>query len=306
MKYLEKFDFFYFGKNKKKDWKDKFNDIYNFYLKNKNNKVSILDKPQINISDDSFWVARGKENLAFYGKNNKGNHNLELVDFTEADIYDYQSKEGVYSITEEEYNQYFKKVQEMSDWLDTLSDNEFKSDKSVSKTGYLNLDNIEQDPDLALIEKSDSLKSELKIINKEFEFELSYHIWTSLSTNELVVERRKLKITNLKVGFGGRFWCELFTIDPFNQKASIWLESDSSCEYYDLEENKWPYDSDKLIRMSSVKKEVTRKEERDYYKNIKYPYAFSYHITPSKYDTIEMVNNITKILEQMNSEIKKR
>jgi len=35
--HLKTYELFGFGSKKPKTWQDKFNDIYNFYLKNKNN-----------------------------------------------------------------------------------------------------------------------------------------------------------------------------------------------------------------------------------------------------------------------------
>jgi hypothetical protein len=57
--------------------------------------------------------------------------------------------------------------------------------------------------------------------------------------------------------------------------------------------------------MSSIKKELTRKEERDFEKNRKYPYAFSYDITPCKWESMELVKEITSLLQQMNDSINK-
>ena len=76
-------------------------------------------------------------------------------------------------------------------------------------------------------------------------------------------------------------------------------------EYYDLEENKWPYNRNKLISMSVVEKEMTRKQQRDYDNNRKFPYAISYQVTPSEYKSIELVKDITQILVEMNLGLKK-
>jgi hypothetical protein len=306
MKHLRKFnELFGFGSKKPKTWKDKFQDIYNFYLKNKDKKdTRSFDLPTADVKDDSLSISKGFDNhLAFYGKTTSDkNRHMEIVDFSECDYSDPKSTKGVYPITQAEWNEYKKKIQEISDWLDERSEKEFgKSGSSVSDDGNIDLDFNEAD--LALEEISDKVKSELKIIGKKYEFEMSYHLWTSNSTNKLIIERKELQINDLKFGFGGgRFWCQLFTKDPFDEKAEIWLESHSSSEYYDFESNKWPYhgDKNKIIRMSSVKREMTRKEEREFEKNRKYPYAFSYEITPCKWDSMELIKELTNILKQIN------
>jgi hypothetical protein len=311
MKHLKTLnELFGFGSKKPKTWKDKFQEIYNFYLKNKDKKdINALDIPRADVKDDSLSISQGFDNhLVFYGKTKeKSNRNMELVDFSEADYSDPKSTKGVYPITQAEYDEYKEKIQEISDWLDDRSEKEFgKSNTGISDSGELSMDFNEGD--VALDELGEKVKSELKIIGQKYEFEMSYHLWTSNSSNKLVVERRELPINDLKFEFGGgRFWCQLFTVDPFGVKAGIWLESDSSSEYYDFDSHKWPYhgDKDKIISMNSIKKEMTRKEEREFEKNRKYPYAFSYDITPCKYNSIQLIKEITDILQQMNMGLKK-
>ena len=301
MKWIKTYQLFEFA-SEQKTWKDRFNDIYTFYLKNKDKKdINILDLPHANVDDDSMDISMGLENhLAFYHKTG-GNHNMEVVDFSEADYSDPKSKEGVYPITQNEYDEYKKKIQEISDWLDKRSEKEFgKSGSKVSDTG-IDLDFDESD--IALEEISDKVKSGLNVIGKKYEFEMSYHLWTSNSTNELVIERKDLPIKDLKIGFGGgRFWCQLFTLDPFGEDAVLWLESDSSSEYFDFEKHNWPYHDhkDEMIRMSTLDKEMTRKEKRDFEKNRKYPYAFSYNISPCVWESMELIKTITSILQELN------
>lgn len=304
MIYLKTYELFGFGSKKSKTWQQKFDDIYNFYLKNKNKEdISVIDLPHADVKDNDLSISQGLDNhLVFYGDTGR-NHNWELVDFSEADYADPKSDKGVYKITPEIYEEYKKKIQEISDWLDERSEKSFgKSHSSVSDDG-LDLDFDETD--IALEEVSDKIKKELKLIGKEYEFEISYHLWTSNSTNKLVVERKNLKINDLKVGFGGgRFYCQLFTKDPFDKNAEIWLEDDSCHEYYDLEENKWPYDKDNIIRMNTIKDEMTRKQERESNKNRKYPYAFSYDVTPCEWNSMELIKEITSLLKEMNNSLK--
>ena len=304
-KWIKTYELFGFGSKKPKTWQDRFNDIYNFYIKNKNKKdISAMDIPHADIKKNEISIDQGLDNrLVFYGQTGLS-RNWEVLDFSEVDYADPKSTKGVYKITPEIYEEYKKKIQEISDWLDERSEKSFgMSDSTVSDSGFdLDFDEF----DLEIEEISDKIKSELKVVGKEYEFEISYHSWTSNSSNVHVVERRKLKITDVKFDFGGgRFWCELFTKGAFDEPTYLWIESDSSSEYYDLEENKWPYNRNKLISMSVVEKEMTRKQQRDYDNNRKFPYAISYQVTPSEYKSIELVKDITQILVEMNLGLKK-
>lgn len=298
MKYIKTYELFGFGSKKPVSWKQKFDDIYNFYLKNKNEKdISVKDRLDAIVNENDMSISKGIESLRFYRRNNT----FEIIDFSE---FDYKSDKGVYKITSEIYEEYKKKIQEISDWLDERSEKSFG--KSRSNVSDVDFDLDFDEADLALEEVSDKIKEELKLIGNEYEFEISYHLWTSNSSNKLVVERRFFKIEDLKIDFGGdRFYCQLFTKDPFNKNAQILLESDSNNEYYDFEENKWPYDKDNIINMTTIKDEMTRKQKRDFEKNRKYPYAFIYHISPCNWESIELIKNITMLLSEMNNMIKK-
>ncbi len=302
MNYIKTYELFSFGK-KSKTWQEKFEEVYKFYLDNKNKEMLPHLLPHADVNDDSFSIAQGSKHIVVYG-NTTGRHKMEVVDFEENDIYDAKSSKGVYPISQEEYDKYLIKCQEISDWLDDISEKEKgKSHSTIGEEGFeLDFD----EGDLALDELNDKLKSQLPI-GQELEFELSYHAWLSESKNTLIVERRKLKINDVKIGFGGnRFYAQVFTIDPFNQKAAMWIESDTSSEYHDLESLRWPYRDVELIRMSYIKPEMSRKEERESTKNRKYPWSFSYDITPSKYESIEFIKNITELLSQLNDQIKNR
>ena len=193
MKFLKTYELFGFGSKKPKTWQDRFNDIYNFYIKNKNKKdISAMDIPHADVKKNKISISQGLDNhLVFYGQTGL-NHNWEVLDFSEVDYADSKSTKGVYKITPEIYEEYKKKIQEISDWLDERSEKSFGvSDSTVSDSG-LELDFDEAE--LEIQEISDKIKSELKVVGKEYEFEISYHSWTSNSSNVHVVERRKLKI----------------------------------------------------------------------------------------------------------------
>lgn len=294
------------NENKSKSWQEKFNDIYNFYLKNKDKEdISVLYIPSVDLKENDFSISQTLDNhLVFYGQTGF-KHNWEVVDFSEADIYDTKSTRGVYEITPEDYDKYREKVQEISDWLDDRSEREFgKSISSVSNTGDLNLEIDESE--IALLDFSEKVKSELEL-PKSLEFEISYRLWTSSSSNELVNERFNFVINDLKFDYGGdRLWCELFTKDPFGNDAYMWIESDTNHEYFDFENHNMPYDMDKLIKIDLVKKEMTRKDKRENSKNNKFPYVLWYEATPCKWESIEFIKKLTSILKEMNLSLKNK
>ena len=112
MNYLKTYELFGFGSKKSKTWQEKFDDIYDFYIKNKNNKdISAMDIPHADVKKNDFSINQRLDNhLVFYG-NTGGNHNWELVDFSEVDYSNLKSDKGVYKITPEIYEEYKKKEQ---------------------------------------------------------------------------------------------------------------------------------------------------------------------------------------------------
>lgn len=285
-----------FGFNNYNTWKNKFHAIYYFYLKNKNNKeISPLDI-DVSIDDNSASISQRLDNSIGFFKRDTGEY--EVIDFSQIDYKNPKSKKGVYTITKNIYDEYVKKIQEISDWLDERSESSFNiSDVEINSIGEININSL----DLLLDEISDKVKSELKIIGKEFEFELSYHSRISNSSNKLIIERKKLKINDLEFGFGGgRFWCQLFTTGAYGEKTALWIESNSSHEYVDFEKEGWPYDRKEIIRMVVIKQEMNRKQQREFEKNRKYPYTISYDTTPSEWSSMEMIKDLTFILKELN------
>ena len=103
MKFLKTYELFGFGSKKPKTWKDRFNDIYNFYIKNKNKKISAMDIPHADVKKDEVSISQGFDNhLVFYAQTGL-NHNWEVLDFSEVDYADTKSTKGVYKITPEIY-----------------------------------------------------------------------------------------------------------------------------------------------------------------------------------------------------------
>ena len=189
----------------------------------------------------------------------------------------------------------------MSDFLDEQSEKNFnKSGTTITDDGIeLGFD----ESDTTIDEMNFHLQKEFdKYIDKEYEFEIQYHLCSEESKNEKITERVKLPILDIRIEFaGGRFYSEIETEGVQGEKCKLWLEG-RKYEYVDLEGKRPDYGE--IITMDKVKEELTRKQERE---NVtKYPYIISYKTTPSKYDSIEFINTITELLEHLNDEIKKR
>jgi hypothetical protein len=301
---LEFFDFL--KKNKpKKDWRSEFDEVYKYY-----NSIKVKPSKDYHFfnvgieSKDNFDVALDQIHIGFHNRNGK----LEVTNYKEIDFDNFRGRTGEENgpghykdITQSEFDEYLKKTQEMSDFLDEQSEKKFnKSGTTISDDGIeLGFD----ESDTAIDEMNFHLQKEFdKYIDKEYEFEIQYHLWSEESKNEKITERVKLPILDIRIEFaGGRFYSEIETEGVQSEKCKLWLEG-RKYEYVDLEGKIPSYDQ--IIKMNKVSKELTRKQERE---NVtKYPYIISYKATPSKYDSIEFINTITELLEHLNDEIKKR
>lgn len=301
---LEFFDFL--KKNKpKKNWRSEFEEVYKYYksIKVKPSKKYHYFNVEVK-SKDNFDVAFDQIHIGFSNRNGE----LEVTNYKEIDWDNFRGRTGEENepghykdITQSEFDEYLKKTQEMSDFLDEESENKFnKSGTKVSDEGIeLGFD----ESDTTIDEMNFHLQKEFdKYIDKEYEFELQYHLWSEESKNEEITERIKLPILDIRIEFaGGRFYSQIETKGVQGENCKLWLEG-RKYQYVDLEDKR--PDFKEIIMMDKVKKELTRKQERE--NVIKYPYIITYKVTPSKYDSIEFINTITELLEHLNDEIKKR
>lgn len=306
MRYLKQFNKFNEGlfsnifskHDTKKSWKDKFDDLYKRF-KSKNCPFISSD-----IEDNYFSVSIEKTHLVFY------KNGYEVVDFEECDIKPNSTK-GRYEIDKQTYDEYLKKAIEISDFLDKESEENLnKSTTTIGPDGWVNLSEY----GIRIEEINQILRDNIfkKYIGKEFEFEMSYHLWTSGSSNEHKVERYLLPIKDIRINIGGgRCFIYILVTDSFGDNYNMWIEEDTTTEYIDLEENKWPYHNIKdagknLIRMHKVRKEMSRVDKRNADKNQKYPYTFSYDATPCRYNSIEFIKEIVELLKELNDQLRKK
>lgn len=280
---LEFFDFF---KKSEKTWKDKLISIkksFDIYKNDYSKKIYLESNIQSNYFSLSILDGRINENLIFTKRSDDYEVLIEYKD--------------VVKITESDYKYAKDIAQEISDFLDEKSEKEFNiSNTTINSDGSINFNEL----DIALDQLGYDLEDKIfnKYLNKSFEFEIKYYLWSEETKTEEIVERKNLKINDIKIGYtGDRFYINLHTKGVMNENCSIWIESDTKKEYTDLEKR-----FSRGIKMDIVKEPMSRKSQREYVR--KYPNIISYDVSPSKYDTIEFISDIVELLAILNKELK--
>ncbi len=303
---LEFFDFF--KKNEPapefKNWKDRVEFLYNKYKEIKSNPPKGYYNLDAEVKGDNFDISYmgrvGKSviNIHIFFKFKNGEY--EVTDFSEVDYNDIKSNKGHYKITKEEYDKYLPYAKEISDFLDAKSEKEYKKSGSfMDEDGDIHIDKSDIEIDELNYELEDKLFK--KYIGKEYEFEIAYNLIKSKSEHDKVVERKKLKIGEIRVDYGGeRFYMTIQTKGPLGENCSIWLEPTSKAEYSDMSAKFKRYGD--FIKMDIIKPELSRKQKRE--KEQEYPYVIWYEISPCKYDTIEFIKDMTELLGAMTEQIK--
>jgi hypothetical protein len=306
MKYLRIFEEFnLFKRNEqsnKLDWKGKFDQFYKTYQEQKQGKSKNI-KLTVDIKNDGFnlfeldFKKKYKDNINLFF--NKRENKYDVADMSEVDMDNMKSDKGHYTISKEEYESYLKKIQEIDNWLNDEDDKLFnKSTSSIGDDGKIDL-NVDE-YDLAIDDINYKLKKELfkKYIGKSFEFEAGYSLWTSKHENKYVCERYMFPIVDIEfhVRSSTSFYFNIITKDPYGDKAVIWFEHDTKAtEYVDLSNN--PKDTyHTTLEMDTVGKELSRRQKQELEKNPKFPHAYSYKLSPSKYDSIEFMKELRDVL----------
>lgn len=302
MIYIKEF-FDFFKKKENLNWEQKFNFVYKTFLNYKKNNLPNKIYIDVVLEDESFFItiiSKQRCSLSF-DKN-------EVTDMDECDFVNLKSKKGHYTITEEQFDSYYKKAVEISNWLDEKSEKNLnKSRSSVSDKG-LNLDIDEYE--LHLDDLNDKLKSELlkKYIGKKFEFEFGYNfVPYENSKITYVCERYDIKITDIKVGFRGmdqehKVYMNVFCENGIYNKSYFFVEFDSYTNYTNLEKKPLTLKKDALWLIEE-KPELSRRAKREY--DEKYPKFLSTLISPSKYDSIEFIKELVEVLQQFMEMSKK-
>jgi hypothetical protein len=301
-------EFFDFFKSKTPNtWQEKFDYVYNTFLdykkKDKDNKIHI----NIDLKEDSFIIStldlkkKYKENVSLAFSPDK------VLDLNDCDYSDFKSKIGTYEITKNQFDNFYKKAKEISDWLDEKSEKNLnKSGSSVSDSGF-NLDINEYD--LNLEDLNDKLKSEIfkKYLGKDFEFEFGYNLIPNEKDKIIYLcERYDLHITDIKVGFRSmdqehKVYINVFCKNGIYNKSYFFVEFDSHTNYFNLE--KKPFNLEDALFLMEVEPELSRKAKREY--NSKYPKFLTTLISPCKYNSIEFIKELVEVLQQLMEMSKK-
>jgi len=270
--------------------------------------VSMDKNPSI-----SYWNKNGNYHVLVEEKDGK----YYLVDFNDKDgkmgqkdPETHKYKTFPTDISKEEYNRYKKSLEVIDEYLDEKDDEKKSSEQpSVGETG--NFINLKEDP---LEEANYLITKELeKYIDKSFTFDTDYITWDSGNSNNSStkeIEETFLKIKEFKIDFYKsldddskmEFFGEIiadWSID--NKEYKIMIDQKYKPEWIDLKKDKFSKGFyDKILKPHCTEKR-TRREEKKFWKEVKYPMTQLISMTPSKYDTIEMISNFISIIEMANN-----
>jgi hypothetical protein len=207
-------------------------------------------------------------------------------------------------LIKKEFNDYMKKLQEISGWLDDISQNNLKKNYNVISDDSFDIEVTETDVTLERI--SDFIASKTEIINKKLELQINYEANISADKCILKNEIKIFEITDVEVDyFDGFLICLLYTKDPFGEPSFILIEESSLTDYVDLEKEHPEFEQlENIIIMYPDLPVMSRKQKRDYERNRKFPYADLCFLVPSNYQSIETFKTITSILAIMNQRIR--
>lgn len=213
-------------------------------------------------------------------------------------------------ISKEDYDKYVKEINSIDDYLDEKDEKKhIDNTPSISADGELL--NVKSSPlEETNYKISEALK---KYINKSFTFDTDYIIWTSDSTNnsrDKEIEETQMKIKEFKIDFyrrlddeeKPRMFGEIIADWSVNGKEySIMIEDDYTPEWVDLDKSIKSY---KEVLTPHETEERTRREDKKFWKSKdKYPMPYLFKMSPSKYDTIEMLNDFINIIKMINDSL---
>jgi hypothetical protein len=294
------------------DWRKSFKKVYDFYLNNKNNyDLEKEELPHIYISDKIdnpsevmlIAIAFKEDNIQINFMRHSKRRKIIVSDNL---LSGFSFEEDGDEISNEEFAKYRKKTQEMSDWLDHISEETFKKTSGIISGTDFTLDISEEE--LQQERMTEWVKKEVDAVGNKFKFDLFYEKFLDLDITENIKETRQLLIHDLQIDndeeFGG-YYCKLYTTDPFNREAFLVITQFSSSDHHDSEtenEDDDIIDEDEVIKMKLTKVKKTRKQEREDLRRESYPTAYYYHVSPSDERASQMVQEIIELLEQLNSE----
>lgn len=205
-------------------------------------------------------------------------------------------------ITESEFNDYYKKLSDISDFLlESEEEKERKSKVSVSEDGIVNLENNPLDQIGFML--TEHLK---RYVGKNYKFETLYYVWSASDKNEKFIEDVEFKLKGFKVGMymgDERKLYGLATVECSldGKEYELWVNDDYKAEYVDLEKNPFTKDA---IRPHQSEKMGTRKMHRFYKDKSNYPHNSVTLLSPSEYSTIEMLKDFVGEIRDFNEQIR--
>ncbi len=201
-------------------------------------------------------------------------------------------------ISKDEFEYYLNEFQKISDYLDDKSEH----DKSSVGSNGLNM-NL-SDREILEMQLDEAVNKTFKeYLNKEYEFEVLYYVWSSNSSNEKKIDRLNLKLTSLKArpylnwdeddNTKPKFYVEIELMYD-GKEYYIHFDEKTETQYIDLSKNR------KMnMILTRDTRHLTRKQKREE-DNRPFPRTDYRDISASKYDTIDLLSNIKQFLEAIN------
>lgn len=205
-------------------------------------------------------------------------------------------------ITKEEFDNYYKKLSSINDYLFEIDEEKTKGEKvGVGEEGLMNFEVGPMDQIGLTI--TEHFK---KFVGKNFKFETLYYIWSAEDKNERFVEDVDFKLKEFKVGQyldGSHRLYGLITVEcPLDKNEyDLWVDGDYKAKHVDVSKL-----SDGAIRPHKSEKMSTRKISRFFKDRSNYPNTSVSLLSPSKYDTIEMLKEFVEELSDINHQIKNK
>lgn len=211
-------------------------------------------------------------------------------------------------ITKSEFDKYRSTIEVIEEFLDNKEEEVEDSKKSsIDKDGNLNIKSDKLD------EVNYHVSNELKKhLNKSFTFDTKYVKWTASDKNIREIEELSFKVTDFNVDTKYsledssyiEFYGKIIVTCPIDNKSYyIWIDQDFKNEWVDL--SKQPKYSS-ILRLVSEEPLPRRKIMKFFNKKENYPNYMFTALTPSKYNSIEMINDLKDILQVINDQIKKK
>mgnify|MGYP000849907912 CR=1 FL=1 len=282
------------------NYKDLVNDAH-FDVDNNNGYI------MVSYYKDYKDIAKNDYHVSIRENNGK----YEIIDFKDENgksMYDSDRiRTNSVEITKDEYEEYVRKLTPIDEFI---YQNALEKDRNKGmNVGFDGLNNMDEDPvETANLQINEELKS---LLNKNYKFDAEYYIWTTPNNNTHHFDEIEVKVTEFKVGlyYGDNSKNKIYGQIIFEfegEEHKLWVDVDYKAEWVDL--SKIPLitkDGDIALRVYDNDDSSSKVKMRKL-RNKKYPNTTIRLLTPSKYDTIEMIKTFMELVSGINDGLKGR